>query len=167
MIIGVNTPKGVDPEVLTLEDQSSILEGYMLDSLTDEELLEFISNPQEVNENIRQEILTEKTIVRFDRAAKISRAQKIAIFTIAKQRKDQLFKKLLTLWRMERYIEARLFKKYGTQAMRSARQSVATAARNPSPTMKKVVNRVAMKAKRQINAMKDVKAKTMINKINF
>lgn len=167
MIITVNTPAATDPDVLTIEDQSSILEGYMLDNLTDEEILEFISNPQEVNENIRQEILTEKTIIRFDRAAKISRAQKIAIFTIARQHKDQLFKRLLTLWRMERYIEARLFKKYGNQAMRSARQSVANATRNPSPTMKKVVNRVAMKAKRQINAMKDNKAKTMINRLNF
>jgi hypothetical protein len=78
MIIGVNTPTNTEPDVLSIEDQSSILEGYMLDTLTDDEILEFISNPQEVNENVRQEILTEKTIIRFDRAAKISRAQKIA-----------------------------------------------------------------------------------------
>ena len=166
MIINVPTPDSVVTDHLSVEEQSSILEGYVMDFLTADELLEFMNDSQEVNDNVRQQILTEKTIIRFDRAAQLSRAQKIAIFSIAKQHKDPLFKKLLTLWRMERYIEARLTKKYGNQAMRKARQSLSAASRKPTKSMKKVVDRAAIKAKRQLNAMKDNDARTMINKIN-
>lgn len=167
MLINVNNPLANNDDVLTVEEQSQIMEGIVLDNLTDSELLDFITDPQEVKENINNQVLTEKSIVRFDRAAKLSRAQKIAIFTIARKKKNPLFKKLLTLWRAERYIEARLAKLYGNQAMQQARRAVADASKRPSTGMKKVIDRAKIKAKRQLNAIGDVKAKAMVNKINF
>ena len=43
---------------------------------------------------------------------------------IAKEKNDINFKKLLTIWRTERYLEAVLEKKYGNEATRRARKFV-------------------------------------------
>jgi hypothetical protein len=156
-----------DMEELSLESQSLILEGLMLDNLNSEELLEFLCDPSETRDLINGQILTEKSIVRLDRKAKLSKAQKIAIYTIARQKKDPLFRRLLTLWRMERFIDARLFKKYGNPAMRAAKKAMSSATANPKPskTMKKVIDRAVVRQKRRMNAIKDTKANQMLNRV--
>lgn len=162
----VNLPEIATAEdEITLEVQSQIIEGYMHDSLSSDEIMEFIGDHDEVFENVRNEIVTEKTIVRFDKAAKLSKAKEIAILTVAKEKKDPLFRRLLTLWRAERYIKARLAKKYGIEGMRRARKAMSTASKKPSKIMKKVIDRVAMRAKRDFNALKDVHAKQVVNKL--
>jgi len=130
-----------DDVELGLESEALIMEAALLENLNPEELDEFISDHNEVNAAYQDEVLLEKSIVRLDRNARLSQAQKVAVFTIAKQKNDPMFRKLLTVWRMERYLEAELFKKYGNQAMRLARQTVSKASKSRSSTVKKVAQR--------------------------
>lgn len=123
-------------ESMSVEDQSLILESLMLESLTEEELTAFLESHSEVNAAINDEILVEKTIVRLDKKAKISQAQKTAVFTIARQKNDPKIKKLMTVWRIERALEADLFRKYGSEALRRAKQAVNNAARSSSKTVR-------------------------------
>lgn len=162
----VNLPElASSEEEISLEVQSQIIEGYMQDTLSHDEIMEFISDHDEVFESVRNEIVTEKTIVRFDKAARLSKAKEIAIFTIAKEKKNPLFRKLLSLWRAERFIKARLSKLYGNEATRRARKAISTASKKPTKTMKKVLDRVAIRAKRDINALKDSHARQVVTKI--
>jgi hypothetical protein len=133
---------------LTIEDQALILEAAMLDCLSPDELQAFVENHTEVQAALRDEVLLEKTIVRLDKQAKLNRAQKTAVFTVAKERNDPLFKKLITVWRLERYLEGTLLKKYGNEGMRRARTAMSKPAKSKSPSVKKVANRI----KNQLNA---------------
>jgi hypothetical protein len=144
MLFGSNgslQPKQEDE--LTVEDRSLIMEAALLEAAAPEELQAFLENHNEVNAAIRDEVLLEKTIVRLDKKARLTRAEKVAVFAIAKQKNDIDFKKLMTVWRMERYLEGRLMKKYGAQGMRVARQTMQNASKkSKSPTIKKVTNRI-------------------------
>jgi hypothetical protein len=135
---------------LTIEDQALILEAAMLDCLAPDELQAFVENHTEVQAAIRDEVLLEKTIVRLDKKAKLNRAQKTAVFTVAKERNDPLFKKLITVWRLERYLEGTLLKKYGNEGMRRAKKAMDKPSTSKSPSVKKVANRL----KSQLNAAK-------------
>jgi hypothetical protein len=144
MLFGSNgslQPKQEDE--LSVEDRSLIMEAALLEAAAPEELQAFLENHNEVNAAIRDEVLLEKTIVRLDKKARLTRAEKVAVFAIAKQKNDIDFKKLMTVWRMERYLEGRLMKKYGAQGMRVARQTMQNASKkSKSPTIKKVTNRI-------------------------
>jgi hypothetical protein len=147
MIFGkTGTPVSENDEI-TMESAALIMESVLLEHLTPDEISAFITDHNEVNAAYQDDVLLEKSIVRLDRAARLSQAQKIATFSIAKERNDPLFKKLVTVWRMERYLEAVLFKKYGSQAMRVARETVSKATSSRSS----VVKRAASKAHSQLN----------------
>lgn len=123
------------------EDHALIMEAAILESATPEELEAFLENHTEVQAAIHDEVLLEKTIVRLDKKARISQAQKVAIFTIAKEKNDPEFKKLVTVWRMERYLEDRLMKKYGNEGLRRAKKTVDKASRSKSNMVKKAATR--------------------------
>lgn len=135
---------------LTAEDQALILEAAMLDCLGAEELEAFVENHTEVQASLRDEVLLEKSIVRLDKKAKLNRAQKTAVFTVAKERNDPLLKKLITVWRLERYLEGTLLKKYGNEGLRRAK----TAMERPAKSKSKTVKAAASRFKSQLNAAK-------------
>lgn len=127
---------------LTLEDQSLIMEAAILDTLTDEEIESFLENHQEVTAAIDGDVLTEKTIVRLDKKAKLSHAQTMAVFAIAKEKNDPKLKKLITIWRLERALEQDLMRKYGSEGMRRAKQAMNAPAKSKSSMMRKVAKNV-------------------------
>lgn len=127
---------------LTTEAMSNIMEAAILDTVTPEEIQAFLENHTEVQTALKEQVLLEKTIVRLDKKARLSRAQKMAVFEIAKQKNDPKFKKLLTIWRMERYLENFLMKKYGNQAMRMARQAMRSGGKSKSNLIKKVADNI-------------------------
>ena len=86
---------------------------------------------------------TERTIVRFDKAARKSQLKKVAVFAIAKEKKDALFKKLNTVWKIERNLEAKLFQKYGVQADARVRQYIANAKKSKSNMIKNIAKKLA------------------------
>ena len=134
-------------EEVSLEAASYIMEGVLMDNATDEELSMFLESNTEIKAAISDHVLLEKSIVRLDRHAKLSKAGKIAVFTVAKEKNDPRYKKLVKVWKMERYLENELDRKYGNEAMRRAKKTVAAAQKSKSNVVKKVAN----KAKDQFN----------------
>lgn len=135
-------------EEMSNESLALITEAAMLDALTEEELDAFLESSSDVNAMLRQEVLMEKSIVRLDKKAKLSRAHKMAIFTMAKEKNDRDYKKLITIWRMERVLEAKLYKKYSNQAMTRAKASLKKIAK--APTM--VTNKLVKQTNKMLNS---------------
>lgn len=144
---------------LSAEAQSLIMEAAITESVSEEELTAFLESNIEVNAAINDNILLERTIVRLDKKAKLTRAQKMAVFTIAKERNDPQLKKLLTVWRMEKYLEGILLKKYGNEALRRARKAV----RNSSNSKSKMMKTVASRVKSQLNNGVSARTKSQLN----
>lgn len=130
----------VEEEYVSDEAMAYIIEGAMAD-LSSEDITMFLESASEVSAAMDDNVLLEKTIIRLDKHAKLSKARKMAIFTVAKEKNDPNFKKLLKVWQMERYLEALLDKKYGNEGMRRARKSVAKAAKSGSNMVKKAANK--------------------------
>ena len=133
--------EGMDSEV-SLESQSAIVGSLLLEYCTSDEISAFLENSSEVELTQNEQLLTEKTILKMDKLAKFNRAYKTSIFQVARQKKDPLFKKLLTVWKMERAIEGKLEKKYGNEARRVAKKVVSNSGKSKSPLVKKAVSRV-------------------------
>ncbi len=133
------------------EDEKLIIEALLIDNLSDEEITELTESSAVCGDLTSLGILTEKTIVRLDKKAKISRAYKTAVFTIAREKKDRDFKRLVTVWRMERALEAKLMKKYHAAAMKRAKASVTKLNSAKKDTKKGVVTKAVSKAKSQFN----------------
>lgn len=142
--------EGLSEEVST-EATNYIMEAFISDEFTPEELSMFLENSTEVDDAINNNILMEKTIVRLDKKAKLSKARKMAIFTIAKEKNDPKFKKLLTIWKMERFLEDYLEKKYGNEASRRAKKAVTNSANKSAGTM---IKKVAERAKDTFTSQK-------------
>lgn len=122
----------------TTEGTSFIVESAMLDTLTESEIEDFLADPKETAAAVTEGILLEKTIVKMDKHAKQNRAYKSAIFIIAQEKNDPKFAKLLKCWKTERFLEAELEKKYGSEAQRRAKKAMADARKSGSYTLKKV-----------------------------
>lgn len=130
-----------------------IAEQTLFDLLSKDELGSISESRTELEALKDMNILEERTIVKLDKKAKLNRAFKAAVFTIARERNDRDFKKLLTLWRMERVLEDKLMKKYSTSAMKRAKDSLRNVAKsgNSAKVRKStVMNRAVERAKNQI-----------------
>lgn len=132
-----------DNEQISTEATNYIMEAAMLEGLTEDELSMFLESQTETSAAINENILMEKTIVRLDKKAKLSKAQKMAVFTIAKEKKDPKYKKLVTVWKMERFLEAYLNKKYGNEALRRAKKTMSKSKNSTSGMIKKAANKVS------------------------
>lgn len=147
MLFGENGFPIAESDEITTEAMSSIVATILTEGLTPEELDYFLSDRDAVEEAVDENILLERTIVRLDKKAKLTKAQKMAAFQIAKEHKDPKFKKLLTVWKMERFLEAYIMKKYGNEAMRRAKKAVAAAGKSKSSMVKRAADGV----KKQLN----------------
>ena len=132
---------------MTLESLALITEASILENTSEEELEQFLSSSLETEVAVQEGVLMEKSIVRLDKNARINHAQKIAVFTIAKEKNDPKFKKLVTVWRMERALEAELFRKYGNEGLRRAKKAVSKQRQSKS----KLVSKVASNVNKQFN----------------
>lgn len=142
----VSDVTGVSEEATQL-----VSEAALADTLTNEELEELTESAEVCKDMVDNGIVMERSIVRLDKKAKISRAYKTAVFTIAREKKDPKFKKLLTVWKMERTLEAYLMKKYHAEAMKRAKLAVAKLGSGNKDTKNKVVGKAVAKAKAQFN----------------
>lgn len=131
-----------DEDTVSLESLSMLIEAAILENASSEEINEYVSNHGQTQSDIKNEIVTERTIVKLDKNAKISKMTKLAAFQIAKEKNDPKFKKLLTIWRMERFLEAYLIKRYGAEAQRRAKKAVMSAGKSSTPLVKKVAANV-------------------------
>ena len=136
---------------MTQQDEQLITEAVLCDTLSNEELQELTETADVCDELKSLGVVTEKTIVRLDKKAKLSRAFKTAVFTIAREKKDPKFKKLLTVWKMERTLEAYLMKKYQAEGMKRAKLAVARMGKGNKDTKRAVVAKAVKNAKRLAN----------------
>lgn len=142
-----NSVKTEDIFGMTKQDEQLITEAVLCDVLSNDEIHELTETADVCEELKSMGVVTEKTIVRLDKKAKLSRAFKTAVFTIAREKKDPKFKKLLTVWKMERALEAYLMKKYQAEAIKRAKLSVARLGKGNKDTKNGVVGKASKKAK--------------------
>ena len=152
LAFGNNSTGSNDYENTDALTRTLVSEAVLLEALSPEEMEAIAEDSGFARELIADEIVTERTIVKFDKYAKLSRAKHAAIFALARKHKDVKFKKLLTIWRIERQLEKYLMKKYGMQAERIAKQSL----RNKKlpegkGAHKDAVRKAITKAKGQLN----------------
>lgn len=69
-------------------------------------------------------VAMEKVIVKMDKKSRLTHLQKAAVFKLANAANDPKYRKLLTLWKQERQIEAYLSKKYASKASKIAKAKI-------------------------------------------
>ena len=146
-----NAVKTEDIFGMTQQDEQLITEAVLCDVLSNAELQELTETADVCDELKSLGVVTEKTIVRLDKKAKLERAFKTAVFTIAREKKDPKFKKLLTVWKMERALEAYLMKKYQAEGMKRDKLAVARLGKGNKDTKSKVVAKATKAAKVMAN----------------
>ena len=124
------------------EVSALIIECAILDVFSNEELESLTENTYDLGKAVNEDILVERSIIRLDKEAKKNRAYKMAIFQCAKEKGDRDFKKLLTIWKLERFLEGKLEKRYAAQAKQLAKKAIAKA----KATKSKVVGKAVAKA---------------------
>ena len=120
---------------------SLIVECAIMDAYSNEELEGILENTYDIGKAVNEQYIEERTIVRLDKAAKKSKAEKMAVFQIAKQKGDKDFKKLLTVWKLERFLENKLEKRYAAQAKTLAKETLKKAKQTKSKTVGKAVQK--------------------------
>jgi len=141
MIIGTNGNPVSD--AISTEAMGCIMEAAIRENCTNEEINDFISDPNATSMAVTEGILLEKNIVRLDKKAKLQNAYKTAIFTVAKEHNDRDYKKLVTVWKMERALEAKLEKKYKNEAMKRAKEMMKKAKTSKIPIIGKLVDKAS------------------------
>ena len=121
------------------EVNALIIECALLDTFSNEEIESLTENTYDLGKAVNEDILVERSIVRLDKVAKMNKAYKMAIFQIAKEKGDRDFKKLLTLWKLERFIEKKLEKRYAAQANQLAKQAMKKSKNTKSKAVGKAV----------------------------
>lgn len=129
---------------LTVQDPENdvlIAESLFTSNLSSEELAALCEDSSQMAQLVDEGILSEKSIVKFDKKAKLSRAESQAVLIIAREKKDRDFNKLIRVWKMRKFLLEKLTKKYGTQAKARAKQMVKNMGKSKSQTAKKVAKK--------------------------
>lgn len=125
------------------EASSMVIECALMDTFSSEELNDLLENNMyDLDKACNEGVLCERTIVRLDKHAKKTKAEKMAEFQIAKEKNDRDFKKLMTIWKLERFLEEKIHKRYGAQAKTLAKQKMKAAKNSKS----KIVGKATAKA---------------------
>lgn len=105
--------------------------------LSEEEIKEFTNSLD--GEIAEQEgFITERTIVRFDKNARKAQLYEVAIAAVGREKNDPDWRKLQTVYKMERKLKARLRKKYNALAMRKVKEYLDRARKSKSGVLAKL-----------------------------
>lgn len=91
---------------------------------------------------VSEGFLTEKTIVRFDKNAKKAQLYEVAVAACAREHKDPLYKKLETVYKMERVLKAKLRKKYHAEATKKVKEYLARAKKSKSGLLSRIAHKI-------------------------
>ena len=130
---------------VSIEAEALMMEAAMMDVMSADEIADLVANPVETATAVRESVLLEKNIVRLDKKAKLENLRKTAIFTIAKENNDRDFAKLMKVWKSERFLEAKLEKKYGRQAAQRAKEAMRKQKKSASNPIAAVAKKVTDK----------------------
>lgn len=112
--------------------------------LNDEQCREFVES-MDSDIAVNEGFLTEKTIIKFDKNAKRAQLYEVAVAAVAREKKDPLYKKLQTVYKMERIIKAKLRKKYHSQAQQKVKEYLARAKKSKSGILARIANKITGK----------------------
>ena len=119
MIYGNVLNEGIDNS----EIPAGLVEPYIVDEvsqLTEEQIQEFCHSP-EAEQMVQEGTMRKKTLVRLSKKDDMSRRRTMAAFSIARQKKDALWTKLVKNRVQERKLIGEIVKKYGNKADRVAK----------------------------------------------
>ena len=130
--------ENIETEVVSESDMASLLAVALEDTCTDEEL-------EELSEAVKAGtvVLTpveERSIVKLDKKAKKERAYRLALYQVAKEANDQNYAKLVTLWKAEKVLIAKIEKKYHSKAVSRMKQMAKEAKDSKSDKVRKAAN---------------------------
>jgi len=141
-----------DDTPLTPEQNDEV--DRFMDTVATPILIERCASPEEIEEFIEsveseiavgEGLLTERTIVRFDKHAKKAQLFETAVAAVARSKNDPLYKKLQTVYKMERVIKAKLRKKYHSEADRKVKEWMARAKKSKSGFLSKLISKITGK----------------------
>jgi heterodisulfide reductase subunit A-like polyferredoxin len=111
------------------------------DEMDDEEIKEFAESTDAMILEA-EGLLTERTIIKFDKHAKKAQLYEVAVAACAREHKDPLWRKLETVYKMERILKAKLRKKYNGPATRKVKEYLARAKKSKSGVLSKIASKV-------------------------
>lgn len=128
--------------------EEALAAAYLLD-IADEADISALANSVEEMADISNlmGVAMERTIVRFDRAARYKHLTKQAELNAARAKNDPLYRKLVKLWTMERAIEKKIAQKYASQGKKIAMQRIKQYAANGKRIVKPHPSTVSYKDK--------------------
>lgn len=110
----------------------------------EEDIKEFVESTDS-DIAIAEGFLTERTIIKFDKYARKAQLYEVAVAAVAREKHDPLYKKLTTVYRMERILKAKLRKKYHTQANVKVKEYLARAKKSKSGVLAKIAAKITGK----------------------
>lgn len=130
--------ESVEPEYVSESDMATLM-AIALEEVCNEEELEELKESMEAGTILTP--VEERSIVKLDNKAKKQQAYKAALYMVAKENKDANYEKLVTLWKAERELEARIEKRWHSKATSRMKQLVKEASKSKSDTVKKISNK--------------------------
>lgn len=163
--------ESVEPEIVSESDMACLITAALEDTCTDEELDELV-------ESVKAGTLVltpveERSIVKLDKKAKKEQAYRVALYQVAREHDDANYKQLVTLWKAEKVLTAKIEKKYHSKAVSRMKQSAKEAKNSKSDKVKKAGQRTDALTKSQRmtqralsgNVKMDPKVKSQTNSI--
>ena len=114
------------------------------DELSDEEKVEFVESA-EMDILEEEGLISERTIIKFDKNAKKTQLYEVAWMTIARSKKDKDMRKLDMLYKMERVLKAKLRKRYHQLAIKKVKEWMGKKAKSKSGLIRRIVNKLSNK----------------------
>ena len=143
----VDSPEGdtaLSPdESQRVDDKMNAIATPMLlaDELDECDMKEFVEST-DCDIAIAEGFLTERTIVKFDKNAKRAQLYEVAVRSIAQEKNDPLWRKLETVYKMERILKAKLRKKYHSQANAKVKEYLARAKKSKSGILSRIAAKI-------------------------
>ncbi len=124
---------GADPAEGLIEaaEESICANAYLMDIASQDEICDIAESYDEMD-NISElmGMAMETSIVRLDRKSRLKHLRKANVLNLARKSNNAKYKKLLTVWKMERELESDLDKIYGSKATTLANQQIRNWATN-------------------------------------
>lgn len=117
----------------------------LIASELDESALDEFVESTDADIAVAEGFLTEKTIVRFDKNAKKAQLYEVAVAAVAREKNDPLYRKLQTVYKMERILKAKLRKKYNSQASKKVKEYLARAKKSKSGVLARIAAKLSGK----------------------
>ena len=113
--------------------------------LNSEDAVKEFTESMDYDMAVAEGFMTERTIVRFDKKARKAQLYEVAVRACAREKHDPLYKKLMTIEKMKRVIEAKLRVKYNAPAQKKVKEYILRAQKSKSGVLAKIIKKITGK----------------------